>query len=168
MWGNLAILGLKLLLQFIPMIFARSAQKEEYERLVKASIYVWEKRTGRAAKLRKDHRRTDEKLDEEWAKKWGTPAPTAPIPPAPENPLPSGVTISAPANADSGQAFGVEVIGAPINAEIWRDGKWKVIALGGRTNVMVSLTVPGNPVELSVRSEDKVLATHLMVIHSTF
>lgn len=70
MWSNLALFGLKILLELLPVFFKNSAKKAEYERLIKSSIYVWEKRTGRAAKLREEHRKVDDKLNEKWRERW--------------------------------------------------------------------------------------------------
>jgi len=77
-WGNLAIVALNVLLKLLPSIFANAAKRAEYERLVKASIYIWEKRTGRAVKLRQDHREVDEKLEGKWRERWGGGSPRPP------------------------------------------------------------------------------------------
>ena len=69
--AKIMLVLLNIALELIPILLKQSKKKEQYERLIKASIYIWEKRTGVAPKLRKDHRKIDEKLNEKWKEKWG-------------------------------------------------------------------------------------------------
>ena len=68
--NGLAVIALKLVLQLIPVFLGRSAKRSEYERMVKSSIRVWEKRAASSSKLRQDHQKVDEELDKKAQEKW--------------------------------------------------------------------------------------------------
>lgn len=133
LWGNIALFGLKMILQLIPIFFSRSAQKAEYERLVKASIYIWEKRVGTATKLRKDHQRTDELVEKKWKERWG-------VPPPPEG-QPEIKILTNP--IFSGKKFIIEIKNVNAGLKIYADKTWIVghTPVSGQTSIL--LTSPG-------------------------
>lgn len=71
MMASIMVLILRGALQLLPIFFGKSAKREEYERLVKESIKVWEQQAGRSAKVRNDHQQVSDELDEKWREKWG-------------------------------------------------------------------------------------------------
>lgn len=76
MFSSIMIFGLKALLELIPIFFAKSAKREEYERLVRESIKTWEANAGRSSETRQEHEQVTSELEKKWSVRWSQKKPT--------------------------------------------------------------------------------------------
>jgi hypothetical protein len=132
MWADIMLFVLKISLQLLPVFFGKSKKKAEYERLVKASISTWEKRTGRSAKLREEHRKVDEKLNEKHKEKWSKVLDVT---------KPSIKIVTYPIIANKPFVIITENIQA--GKEIYADKEWKLATTTPMGHVRLILTSPG-------------------------
>ena len=163
---------LQLALKLVPILYQmkviRSEEElKEFQRRFKAAINKAEGNVLDSVDLRKQHKDNVDKLKEDWKKVWGNkpmppsqPPTTDPLPPS----TPSEIVLKGPAEADAGQTFYVEVYNAPAHAEVWRDRKWKLAEVGGRTKVPVVFMMGGDPLTIQIKIGDAWVAEHKMVV----